>query len=251
MWEILTKSGLRQSKPLVVHCGQEKKDTRMHKGQAKKELKKQLSALFKSMDFVNNNFLDSEKTGKKEFQVFFNIYQQLGLAWEFLGLQCKHWDGYKKTRDKKETCKICGKVKGTDEFYILLPKKGPKKLGAKVRPNSKKIFETQKDAEIVKDTFDFYGALVNVDVHNSYKSSMLGKGINIAAERIINVKEDNVECSIDEHLIHIRVLDKDRKRGKKRYGGFPWEIKRKNLKHFPVIFDFDEKYRFLGLTILK
>jgi hypothetical protein len=37
----------------------------------------------------------------------------------------------------------------------------------------------------------------------------------------------------------------------KRYGGFPWEIKRKNLKHFPVIFDFDKKYRFLGLTILK
>jgi hypothetical protein len=64
----------------------------MQKGQAKNELKKQLTALFKSMDFVNNNFLDSEKMGKKEFQIFFNIYQQLGLAWEFLGLQCKHWD---------------------------------------------------------------------------------------------------------------------------------------------------------------
>jgi hypothetical protein len=73
----------------------------------------------------------------------------------------------------------------------------------------------------------------------------------MAAERIVNLKEDNVECSIDEHLIHIRLLDKDRKRRGKKYGGFPWEIRRKDLKHFPVIFDFDEKYKFFGLTILK
>jgi hypothetical protein len=166
-------------------------------------------------------------------------------------LQCKHWDGYKKTRDKKEACKICGKIKGADEFHILLCRKGPKKLGVKLKPNSKKTFETKKDAEIINDTIDFYGALVNVDVHNSYKSSAFGKGINMAAERIVNIKEDNVECHIDEHLIHIRLHDKDRRPGKKRYGGFPWEIRRKDLKHFPVIFDFDEKYRFLGLTILK
>jgi len=223
----------------------------MSKGKAKEEVKKHLNALFKSMDFVNNNFLDNEKMAKKEFQVFFNIYQQLGFAWEFLGLQCKHWDGYKKTRDKKEACKICGKVKGADGFHILLHKKGPKKLGVKLKPNSKKTFETQKDAEIVNDTIDFYGAIVNVNVHNSYKSNLFGKGINMAAERIVNLKEENVECSIDQHLIHIRVIGKDRKRAKKRYGGFPWEIKRKHLKHFPVIFDFDEKYRFLGLTILK
>jgi hypothetical protein len=77
----------------------------MNNGQAKRDLKKQLSALFKNMDFFSNNFLDSEKIAKKEFQVFFNIYQELGLAWEFLGLQCKHWDGYEETRDKKEACK--------------------------------------------------------------------------------------------------------------------------------------------------
>jgi hypothetical protein len=223
----------------------------MHKGQAKKDLKKQLNALFKSMDFVSHNFLNNEKIGEKKLEVFFNIYQQLGLGWEFLGLQCKHWDGYKKTRDKKEACKICGKVKGADDFHLLLPQKGPKKLGVKLKPNSKKTFETQKDAEIVNDTIHFYGALVNVDVHNSYKSSAFGKGINMAAERIVNIKEDNVECHIDEHLIHIRLHDKDRRPGGKRYGGFPWEIRRKDLKHFPVIFDFDEKYRFLGLTILK
>jgi hypothetical protein len=228
-----------------------KKDTRMYKGRDKKELKKQLRSLFKSMNFVSNNFLDSEKMDKKEFQVFFNIYQQLGLAWEFLGLQCKHWDGYKKTRDKNETCKICGKVKGADDFYILLRRKGPLKLGVKAKPNSKKTFKTKEDAQIVNDTINFHGALVNVDVHNSYKSSLFGKGINIAAERIVKVREENVECDIDEYLIHVRLRDKERKRSRKRYGGFPWEIRRKDLKHFPVIFDFDERYRFLGLTILR
>jgi len=223
----------------------------MHKGQAKKDLKKQLKDLFKSMDFVSNNFLDSEKMGEKEFQRFFRIYQQLGIAWEFLGLQCKHWDGYKKTRDKKEACKICGKIKGVEDSYILLSRKGRKKLGTKAKPNSKKTFRTKKDAEIVSDTIDFYGALLNVDVHNSYKSTVVGKGISIASERIVKVREDNVVCSIDQRLIHIRLLDKGRKHGKKKYGGFPWEIKRKHLEHFPVIFDFDEKYKFLGLTILK
>ena len=223
----------------------------MQTGQAKNQLKKQLAALFRSMDFVNNNFLKNEKAGKKEFQIFFNIYQQLGLAWEFLGLQCKHWGGYKKTKDNNKTCKICGKVKGVNDFHILLSPKGPKKLGTKVKPNSQKTFETKKDAEIVDDTINFYGALVKVDVHNSYKSSVFGKGINIAAERIVSLKEEDVECHIDDHLIRIRLCGRERKSGKKRYGGFPWEIKRKNLKHFPVIFDFDEKYRFLGLTILK
>jgi hypothetical protein len=223
----------------------------MDRGKIEKELKGQLNALFKSMDFVSKNFLNNEKISKREAQIFFNIYQQLGLTWEFLGLQCRHWDGYKRTRDKKEACKICGKIKGTDDFYILLPKKGLKKLGVKVSPNSKRTFENKKDAEIVNDTINFYGAVVNVDVHNSYKSSLFDKEINMAAERIVNVKEDNVVCSIDQHLIHIRLRDKDREAGKKRYGGFPWEIKRKDLKYFPVIFDFDEKYKFLGLTILK
>jgi len=223
----------------------------MDRGQIKKELKRQLNALFKSMDFVSKNFLHNEKISKRKLQVYFNIYQQLGLAWEYLGLQCSHWDGYKRTRDKKETCKICGKIRGTEDFYILLSKKGLKKLGVKANPNSKRTFENKKEAEIVNDTIDFYGALLNVDVHNSYKSTVVGKEISIASERIVKVREDNVVCSIDQHLICIRLGDKDRKPGKKRYGGFPWEIKRKDLKHFPVIFDFDEKYRFLGLTILR
>jgi len=217
------------------------------------QIKKELTGLFRSMDFVSNNFLNKEEMNKKEFRIFLNIYQQLGLAWEFLGLQCKHWEGYKRTTDKKETCKICGKVKGVKDVYYLFPEKGPKKLGMKLKPNSEKIFENKREATIIDDTIIFHGALLNVDVHNSYKSRLLdGKHqINMAAERIVKLKESGIECHIDQHLIYIKMNDTGKKLGKMKYGGFPWEIKRKNLKNFPVIFDFDENHRFLGLTILR
>jgi len=88
------------------------------------------------MDFVSNNFLNKEGINEKEFQLFSNIYQQLGLAWEFVGLQCKHWEGYKRTPGKNEICKICGKVEGVKDSHYLLPEKGLKKLGTKLKPNS-------------------------------------------------------------------------------------------------------------------
>lgn len=81
----------------------------------KEYIKKELRKLFRSMDFVSNKFLSDERAAGKDFQMYFNIYQQLGLAWEFLGQQCKHWDGYKKTREKHEVCRICGKVKGVED----------------------------------------------------------------------------------------------------------------------------------------
>lgn len=216
-------------------------------------IKKELKSLYRSMDFVSNNFLNKKDIKEKEFRIFFNIYQQLGLAWEFLGLQCKHWEGYKRTIEKKETCKICGKVKGVENSYHLLPEKGLKKLGIRLKPNSEKIFKNKRDATIVNDTINFYGALMNVDVHNSYKSSLLNEKhqINIAAERIVKLKESGIECHIDQHLIYIKMNNVGKKFGKMKYGGFLWEIKKKNMKNFPVIFEFDENYRFLGLTILR
>lgn len=219
----------------------------------KEELKKELKSLFKSMDFVSNKYLRNEGTKKEGFEVFFNIYQQLGLAWEFLSLQCKHWDGYKRARGKKDACKICGKIKGTDDIYYLLSRNGLKKLGIKLKPNSKKTFNNYKEAAIVNDTIDFYGALVSIDVHNSYKSSLFGKKneINMAAERIVRLKESGSECYIDEHIIHVKMNKAKKKPGKEKYGGFPWEIKKKDLKRFPVIFEFDKNHQFLGLIILR
>lgn len=223
----------------------------MKKESIKDRIKRELKRLFRSMDYISDNFLNKKGIDKKKFQMYFNIYQQLGLAWEFLGLQCKHWDGYKKTRDRKETCRICGKVKEVDDQYYLLPKEGIKKLGKKSGANSKKIFKNKKKAKILNDTIDFHGALLNIDVHNAYKSRILGgkNEINIAAERIVKLKESGVECHIDQYLIYIKMGKK--KVGAQKYGGFPWEISKKDLKNFPVIFDFDEKHQFLGLTIIR
>lgn len=114
---------------------------KMEKEHVKRELKK----LFKSMDFISKRFTGDEESGTKDFQIYFNIYQQLGLAWEFLGLQCRHWDEYRRTKDKVEVCKICGKVKSVDESYYLLPNDDQKTIGRKLMPKSKKTFENKKD----------------------------------------------------------------------------------------------------------
>ncbi len=204
------------------------------------------------MDFISKNFLGKEGIDKKDFRNYFNIYQQLGLAWEFLGLQCKHWDGYKKIRTTKEVCRICGKVKGIGELYYLIPQKGIKKIGKKLKPNSKKVFNNAQRAKILNDAIDFHGAKLNVVVTNSYKSK-LWKGqskINIAADRIVTLKERRIEYHIDQHLVSIKLSDNLKRRGKEEYGGFPWEISKKKLRNFPVIFDFDENYQLLGLSIL-
>ena len=175
----------------------------MEKEQVKKEIKK----LLRSMDYVSN-FLNNEKISEKDLQIFFRIYQQLGLAWEFWGLQCSHWDGYKKTKDDKEVCKICGKVKGVDDFYYLFPREGPKKLGTKLKPNSKKTFENEREAKILSDTINFHGASVNVEVHNSYKSTLSGHKINIASDRTVQLKERGIECYIDQYLIKVPIMEK-------------------------------------------
>lgn len=72
----------------------------------------------------------------------------------------------------------------------------------------------------------------------------------MAAERIVTLKENGIECYLNQHLIYIKINNTKKKLVKMKYGGFPWEIKKKELKNFPVIFDFDENHQFLGLTIL-
>jgi hypothetical protein len=225
----------------------------MNKETEKDRLKKEFKRLFKSMDFVRDNYLNKEGVPEKEQESFADIYQQFGQVWEFLALQCKHWDGYKKTREKKEVCRICGTVKGVGESHILLQAKGPKKIGQASKPNSKKTFPTKKEVQIVKDSIRFHGALIDVDVHNSYKTSLF-KGdheISIAAERNVTLKEGSVEYTIGKHRIDLDVEKPNKKGSKPPYGNFAFELRKKDLKHFPVIFKFDDDLKFLGLTILR
>jgi len=214
-------------------------------------LKKEMINLFKSMDFICDNFLNKEGSDEKQLQIFFNIYQQLAIAWEHLGLQCKHWDGFRKTREKNEACRICGKIKGVDDQYYLLPRSGLKKIGKKLFPNSKKVFESQAAATIVNDTINFHGASLNVDVHNRYKSRLFKDTVTLADERIVTLNESGIECCIDQHLIHIKMNKPAKKIGKKKYGALLRELRKNDLKKFPVIIDYDENRNFLGLTILK
>ena len=132
-------------------------------------------------------------------------------------------------------------MKSADEFYYLIPRIGKKKIGKRLTPNSNKTFPSKMKAQIVNDTIDFHGAEVNVDVHNSYKSRLFTKKFNIAADRSVTVKERGIECIIYERLVSIELNAEGKKVGKKKYGGFPQELRKQDLKNFPVIFDYDEK----------
>jgi len=215
------------------------------------QLKRDLKQIFRALDFVGKH-LNGRRPPKATQQLYFDVYQALGLAWEFLGLQCKHWDGYKCGRDGKQVCRICGKIKGVQERLFLLTDSGMKRIGRRAAPTSKKTFANKSKAQIVHDQMVFHGAFVDVDVHNSYKSSLFGKDheITVAADRTVTLKESGIKCSVDEHVIDLKI--EERQKGQKPpYGGFPWELSKEKLKHFPVIFRFDDNYRFLGLTIIR
>ena len=220
----------------------------------KARLKRQLRSLLRSMDFLADHYLGGKDVPDKTVARFAEIYQQLGMAWEFLALQCKHWDGYRKTRDGKAACRLCGKIKDAEEYWLLLPRRGPKQYGRRATPTSRKVFPNKKEASIVADAIKFHGATLTVEVCNAHKSRWpggRGGDITIAADRIIKLREGQVECSLDTHLVHIRWKPKSRAKSAPPYGAFPWELPKAKLKNFPVILEHDAKGRFSGLMILK
>jgi hypothetical protein len=92
-----------------------------------KQLKRKINALMKSMDFVSQH--PALKRDDKTAQRYAEIYQQLGLAWEYLGLQCKHRSRWRKASAGKLVCKVCGHIKGVKERWILIPSGETKKKG--------------------------------------------------------------------------------------------------------------------------
>lgn len=217
----------------------------------KQNLKKELRALFKSMDYIADKYLAKRKVTKKNLSVFWNIYQQLGLLWEFLGLQCKHWDGYRKKSDKF-LCKICGKVKGVEERYYLLPAAGVKVIGRMIRPGkakSKKL--SKKEAEIVNDTIKFHGAKLNVSVFNEYISrlSEIGKEINIAADRVVTLTENGLTIEISNYIAAMKI--KTSEKSGAVFGGFVWELPKKLLKKMPIILSYNKKGRLVEIEYLR
>jgi len=88
---------------------------------AELKLKKELRRLERSMDFISVHPALSRDT--KEAERFAEIYQQLGLAWEFLALQCRHKNGWRKASGGNFACRVCGLVKGIEEPWLLVPRK--------------------------------------------------------------------------------------------------------------------------------
>lgn len=224
----------------------------MKEGLKQTNLKKELRRLFRAMDFISSQFKNNTH-GKKDVRAYYDVYQLLGSAWEFLSLRCDHREGYKRTRNGENVCRICGTIKGTKESYILLPYSGLKCIGQKKRPNSKEIFAAKKKAQITKDTIVFHGATLDVDVHNAYKKRLrqLGKPINIAADRTVTLKERDVECSVDDFMITVRLSQDKRSPREPEYGAFPWELKKDHLRNFPILSKFNRDHKLRGLSILS
>lgn len=215
------------------------------------QLHRDLRRLFHSMDFVSRH--PALKHDTKAAQRFAEIYQQLGLAWEFLALQCKHRDGWRKTGDGKSACKVCGRIRGVKEHWLLLPREGKKAIGHRAMPNSKRTFPNRKAGTVVNDAIDFHGAKLNLEVLNPHRATsrwLRGRDWTIAADRLVRLEEGGVEIRFSEGMIILRM--RKHKRGERPPAtGFVGDLPRRRLKAFPILLGVDERGDFVELTVFK
>jgi hypothetical protein len=217
----------------------------------KSDLSREFKRLFRSMSFVSRH--PSLNRPGLQAQRFAQIYQQLGILWEFLSLQCRHVEGWRKLRDGQLACKLCGTIRGAGERWLLLPRDGRKVIGRKLFPNSSKTFSSQKDARIVDDAIDFHGAKLKVSVHNSYRSRLFRRSkhdVNIAADRIVRVAEGDIECWLDTHLAKL-TLRKHKRGERPPYGALLFELPKGVLKRFPILVEYTGRSTLVGVTIFR
>lgn len=223
----------------------------MNRKSTEANLRRELQKILRSMDFVSQH--PALKRNNSEAKRYAEIYQQLGIAWEFLAMQCHHRGGWRKHRGGNFTCRICGLIRGTKEPWHLLPREGKKTIGRRAMPNSKRIFPDRKMATIVNDTIEFHGANLNVEVLNPHRCNLRWfrkHDWTIAADRMVRLKESGVEVRFDSHLITVE-LQKHKKGEMPPYSHFVWELPRKFLQRFPIMLQFDKQRHFTGLMIFK
>lgn len=203
------------------------------------------------MNYVANNYLLKKRIASKKAGAFYTLYQHLGLLWEFLGCQCKHWEGYKK-KGNKFLCKICGKVKGTKESYYLLPVRGGKNIGRFIRPGKDKSGKlSKKEAEIVNDTIKFHGAKLNVSVFNGYTTKLdkIGGEINIAADRIVSLEEDRLIIEISKYIVNVKIRNTEKHIP--TGSGFSWELPKRILRKIPLILSCDKHGKLTQIELIR
>jgi hypothetical protein len=215
------------------------------------ELRKQLRRLFRSMDFVSQHpALNKEDA---EADRYAEIYQQLGMAWEYFALQCQHRSGWRSLRDGNQACKTCGLIRGAEEGWLLVPRNGRKTIGHRAVPNSKKVFPDKKSATVVNDIVDFYGAILHVETLNRHKATgrlFKNRDWQIAEDRLVRLREGPVEVQFSTHTIDVR-MTKRVKGEMPPYTHFVWELPRKLLKKFPVMVQFGKRDEFKGVIIWR
>jgi hypothetical protein len=224
------------------------------------DVRRDIARVLRSMDFIARSFLGGKKRkvagARGRAGIYFDIYQQLGLAWEYLALRCRHRRGWRRASEGRDACRVCGLIRGVREPWILLPRKGPKTVGRMVRPGADRTARSKREAMLLDDSILFHGARLDVEVHDSYPSTLWkGRhGIHIAPERAVRLSDRGTEVVIYDAMVCVRDSARDRarremKRRGPKYGGFPWELPKKLLRKFPVIFEYGEGGEFLGLTI--
>lgn len=214
-----------------------------------RQLQREMRQLQRSLDFLSRHpALD--KPGR-EGRKLAEVYQQLGRAWELLALQCRHRSGWRKLKDGRRACKICGPLKDAKETWVLLPRTGPKVIGRMSRPTTGRMLPNRKAATVLMDRVNFHGAQLSVEVLNPHKSRLFRMhDITVAADRLVELHESGVVCKLDDHTVRIQIGL--RQQGSEPpYGAFISELPRKVLAKFPVMMEYDRGGRFVGVLIFR
>jgi len=95
------------------------------------------------------------------------------------------------------------------------------------------------------------GAKLHVSVFNGYTSKWdkIGKEINVAADRMVILKEDRLIFEASKYIASLRI--KSVKKQKPIYGGFVWELPKRILKRMPIILSYDRYGKLVEIELLK
>ena len=101
--------------------------------------------------------------------------------------------------------------------------------------------------------FRFHGVKVKVDVHNEYRFKLFAESaldIAIAAERLVYVEEDGVECSFSESQIRLK-LEKEKHGERPPSGAFVFELPKSVLKKLPLLIELDDNDDLAAVGIFR
>ena len=103
----------------------------------------------------------------------------------------------------------------------------------------------------MNERIDFHGAKLTVEVFNAHLSRLFRfKKVTIAPDRVVALREGEIECRVGTNTVRIRLADCDRGE-EPPFSAFPNELPRRLLKKIPVLIETDRSGRFVGLTIFR